>query len=92
MFTGLTVLGDTSFELTSAGSDDEDTAIGLGGTSDHVLDEITVSGSVNDLCCKHSVSISGEAMTRETHSNGELDGLELPESDIDGDTTFTLGL
>ena len=26
-----------------------------------------------------------------THSDHELGGLELPESDIDGDTTLTLG-
>ena len=45
----LTVLGDTGLELTSAGGDDEDGAVSLGSTSDHVLDEVTVSGSVNDL-------------------------------------------
>jgi len=46
VLTGLTILGDTSLELTSTGSDDENSAVGLGGTSDHVLDEITVTGSV----------------------------------------------
>ena len=45
----------------------------LGGTSDHVLDEITMSGGIND----------GHIVLR---------GLELPESDVDGDTTLTLGL
>lgn len=45
----------------------------LGGTSDHVLDEITVSGGVND----------GDVV---------LGGLELPEGNVDGDTTLTLGL
>ena len=45
---GLTVLGDTGLELTSTGGNDENGAVGLGGTSDHVLDEITVTGSVND--------------------------------------------
>jgi len=49
MLSGLTILGDTSFEFTSAGSNDEDSTISLGGTSDHVLDEITVSRGVNDL-------------------------------------------
>ena len=73
MLTGLAILGDTSLELTSAGGDDEDSAIGLGGTSDHVLDEVTVTGGVND----------GDLI---------LGGLELPESDIDGDTTLTLSL
>ena len=45
----------------------------LGGTGDHVLDEVTMSGGVDD---GHVV----------------LGGLELPESDVDGDTTLTLGL
>lgn len=73
VLTGLAILGDTSLELTSAGGDDENSAIGLGGTSDHVLDEVTVTGGIND-------------------GNLILGGLELPESDIDGDTTLTLGL
>ena len=42
-------------------------------SSDHVLDEITMSGGIND---RHVV----------------LGGLKLPESDVDGDTTLTLGL
>jgi hypothetical protein len=73
VLTGLAILGDTSLELTSTGSDNEDSAIGLGSTSDHVLDEITVTGSIND----------GDIV---------LGSLELPEGDIDGDTTLTLGL
>jgi len=73
VLTGLSVLGNTGFELTSTGGDDEHTAIGLGGASDHVLDEIPVARSVDD----------GDVV---------ILGLELPQSDIDGDTTFTLGL
>ena len=42
-------------------------------TSDHVLDEVTMSGGIND----------GDIV---------LGSLELPESDIDGDTSLTLGL
>jgi hypothetical protein len=49
VLSGLAVLGDTSFEFTSARGNDEDSAICLRSTSDHVLDEITVSGGVNDL-------------------------------------------
>ena len=45
----------------------------LRSSSDHVLDEITMSRSIND-------------------GNIVLWGLELPEGDIDGDTTLTLGL
>jgi hypothetical protein len=73
VLTGLAILGDTSLELTSTGGNDENGAISLGSTSDHVLDEITVTGSIDN-------------------SNVVLGGLELPESDIDGDTTLTLGL
>lgn len=73
VLTGLAILGDTSLELTSTGSNDENSAVSLGGTSDHVLDEITVTGGIND----------GDIV---------LGGLELPERDIDGDTTLTLGL
>jgi hypothetical protein len=73
VLTGLAVLGDTSLELTSTGGNDENGAISLGGTSDHVLDEITVTRGVDN-------------------SDVVLGGLELPESDIDGDTTLTLGL
>ena len=43
----------------------------LGSSGDHVLDEVTMSGSIDD----------GDIV---------LGGLELPESDIDGDT-FTRG-
>jgi hypothetical protein len=70
---GLTVLGDTGFELTGTGSDDQDAAVSLRGSSDHVLDEISVAGSVND-------------------GDVELGSLELPEGDVDGDTTLALGL
>ena len=50
--------------------DDENRNIRLGGSSNHVLDEITVSRRVND-------------------SELELGRLELPESNVNGDTTFT---
>jgi hypothetical protein len=69
----LAILGDASFELTNTGGDDENGTVGLGGTSDHVLDEVTVTGGVDD-----GDEVSGS--------------LELPESDIDGDTTLTFGL
>ena len=48
MLAGLTILGDASLELTDTSSNNQDGAIGLGGTRDHVLDEITVTGSVDD--------------------------------------------
>ena len=46
VLTGLAILGDTSLELTSTSGNDENGAISLGGTSNHVLDEITVTGGI----------------------------------------------
>merc|ERR1719219_656916 len=70
---GLAVLGDAGLELASSGGDDEHSAVSLGGAGDHVLDEVAMSGGIND----------GHVVLR---------GLELPESDVDGDTTLTLSL
>lgn len=42
----LAILGDTSLELTSTGSNDEDSAVGLRGTSNHVLDKITMTRGI----------------------------------------------
>ena len=49
MLAGLAILGDTSLELTGTTGNDEDGAVSLGSTSDHVLDEVTVTGGINDL-------------------------------------------
>lgn len=46
VLTSLSILGDTSLELTSTGGDDENGTISLGGTSDHVLDEITMTWGI----------------------------------------------
>ena len=73
MLSGLTILGDTILEFTDTGGDDQDGTIGLGSTSDHVLDKVSVTGGVND-----GDVVSGS--------------LELPESNVDGDTTLTLSL
>lgn len=48
MLTGLAILRDTSLELTLATGNDEDSAVSLRGTRNHVLDEVTVARSVND--------------------------------------------
>ena len=45
----------------------------LGCSGDHVLDEVTMSGGIND----------GDIV---------LGSLKLPESDVNGDTSLTLGL
>lgn len=73
VLSGLSVLGDSSLELTWWGGDHEDGNIGLGGSGDHVLDEISMSWGIDD----------GEVV---------LLSLELPEGDIDGDTSFSLSL
>jgi len=59
VLTGLAILGDTSLELTSTSGDDENSAIGLGGTSNHVLDEVTMTGGV---CVMIHVSARRQAM------------------------------
>ena len=48
MLTGLAILGDTSLKTTSGGVNDKDGTVSLGGTSDHVIDEVTVSRGIND--------------------------------------------
>lgn len=73
VLSGLTVLGDTSLELSDTGGDNENGTVSLGGTGNHVLDEVSVTGGVND-------------------SDVVLGSLELPEGNVDGDTTFTLSL
>ncbi|GER51100.1 translation elongation factor 1-alpha, partial [Striga asiatica] len=73
MLTCLTILGNTSFKTTSCGIDDENSTVSLRGTSNHVLDKVTVSGGIND-------------------SAVVLGGFEFPESNINCDATFTLGL
>ena len=93
MLSGLTVLGDTGLELTSTGGDDENSAVGLGGTGDHVLDEVTVSRGINDLEGFDEHSPPNPRSTEgKTYGNHELGGLELPKGDVDGDSTLTLSL
>jgi hypothetical protein len=66
-------MGSRSGASGTGSGDSTDGAVGLGGSSDHVLDEITMSRGIND-------------------SDVEFGSLELPESDIDGDTTLTFSL
>ena len=73
MLTGLTVLGITGFEFTDSTGNHQNGNIGLRGTSNHVLDEVTVTRGINN----------GEVV---------LLGFELPQGDINGDTTFTFSL
>merc|ERR1711957_48454 len=73
VFSGLTILGDTGFKFTDTSSNNKYGTISLRCTSNHVLDEISMTGSINN-------------------GDREVFGLELPEGDIDGDTSFTFGL
>jgi hypothetical protein len=50
-------LGDTSLELSDTGGNDQDGTIGLGSTSDHVLDEISVTGGIDDTKALVSVDL-----------------------------------
>jgi hypothetical protein len=87
---GLAILGDTSLELTSTSGDDENRAIGLGGTGDHVLDEITVTGGVCSGLAEAQHMRRGEQHTND--GDVVLRCLELPQGNVDGDTTLALGL
>jgi len=51
MLASLAILGNTSFELTSTTGNDENGTISLRGTSNHIFNEITVTGGIDDLCC-----------------------------------------
>jgi hypothetical protein len=46
VLTSLAILGDTSLELTSTSGNDENGAVSLGGTRDHVFNEITVTRGI----------------------------------------------
>lgn len=48
MFSGLSIFGDSGFEFSLGGGDHEDSDIGLRGSGDHVFDEISMSGGIND--------------------------------------------
>jgi hypothetical protein len=48
VLTSLAILGDTSLETALRRVDDQHSDVGLGGSGDHVLDEITVSGGVDN--------------------------------------------
>jgi hypothetical protein len=60
VLTGLSDLGDTGLKLTNTSGDDENGAVSLGGTSDHVLDEITVTRGVDDGDCDKLAGGQGE--------------------------------
>lgn len=49
MLASLAILGNARLEFTGTASNDENGTVGLGGASNHVLDEITVTRGINDL-------------------------------------------
>jgi hypothetical protein len=90
VLTGLAILGDASLELTSTGGNDENSAVGLRGTGDHVLDEIAVTRGIYIALVDAQDNMLN--IERTNNSDVVLGGLELPEGDIDGNTALTLGL
>lgn len=48
VFFGLSVFGDTGFEFSLGGGNHEDSTIGLRGSGNHVFDEISMSGGINN--------------------------------------------
>jgi hypothetical protein len=48
VFASLTVLGNTGLKSTRITGNNEDGDIGLGGTRDHVFDEISVAGGIDN--------------------------------------------
>jgi hypothetical protein len=85
----LTVFGDTILKLISASGVDKNGTISLRSTSDLVFNGIAVSGSIDGLEVGR-ISVNGYKMSIVTHSYRVSGGFQLPESDVDGDTTFTL--
>jgi len=73
MLSGLAVLRNTSLKLTSTAGNNEHSTVGLRGTSNHVLDEITMARGIDD-------------------GNHVFFCLKLPQGNINGDTTLSLGL
>lgn len=73
VLTSLSITSETALEASRRGVNNEDGGIGLRGTGNHVLDEISVARGIND-----GVVVLASA--------------ELPEGDINGDTTLALSL
>lgn len=48
MFSGLSVLGDTGFEFSWRSGNHKNSNIGLRGSGDHVFDEISMAGGIDN--------------------------------------------
>jgi len=48
VLSSLSLLGETSLELTGTGGNHEDGGVSLGCSGNHVLDEITMAGGINN--------------------------------------------
>lgn len=66
VLTSLAILGDTSLELTSTSVDDENGKISLGGTSNHVLDEVTMTRGI----CRQTLG-QHEALRQDDVEHGQ---------------------
>jgi len=48
VFSGLSILGNSGFEFSGSGSDHKNGTISLGGSGNHILNEISMSGGIDD--------------------------------------------
>lgn len=81
VLSGLAILGDTSFEFTNTGGDDENSAIGLGSTSDHVWrrEHKRLGWQVERYCVNKAPTLDEITVTWGINDcDIVLGGLELP--------------
>jgi hypothetical protein len=89
MLTGLPVLGDAGLEFTSSASDHQDSAVGLGCPYRKLMYYFLITS--NQLTSNH---VLDEVAMAWCINDGHvvLLCLELPQSNVDGDTTLALCL
>ena len=78
VLSGLAILGDSSLKTASGGINNEDSTISLGGSSNHVLDKVTMSRGIND-----SAVVLGGLKLPQSNVNGDTTltlSLELVEN------------
>jgi hypothetical protein len=102
VLTGLSVLGDTSFEFTGTGGNNKNGTIGLyqrkkqGNETDHHQYKVRMIRSCKPFVYLGSTGnhVLDEITMARSVNDGDvvLGGLEFPQGNVNGDTTFTLSL